>query len=196
MTIEHTNTHPKMTFRRALSIGRRRLREQGLRTSLLWLYGRGIPALTGVPILKYCRVLPQLYIGSQPNQRGFDHLVAEGITAIVNMRIEKDDRIFNLHGMEYLHLPVIDDTAPTVEQIKAGTYFIDQILAHSGNVYIHCGAGVGRAPTMAAAYMLWKGEPLARVIARITAVRPFIYITPPQAALLEQLAAEHDQTTG
>ena len=62
-------------------------------------------------------------------------------------------------------------------------------------VYIHCGAGVGRAPTMAAAYLISTGIDLATAIASIQKVRPFIYIMPPQVEILEHWA-ERKKNTG
>lgn len=186
---------PQMTYRRALAIAVRRLREQGLRTSLLWLYGRGLPAVTGVPILKFCRINDHLYIGSQPKQAGFDHLRSHGINGVVNMRIEADDRRYDMHDMDYCHLPVIDDAAPSPSQVSAGCHFIDTLISNGKRVYIHCGAGVGRAPTMAAAYRIWKGDSLQNTLNIIRQVRPFIFLTPPQMKFLRDFELEQLSNT-
>jgi hypothetical protein len=165
---------------------KRRLRTQGLRTTLLWLYGRGLPGLTGVPLLQFCAVTPQLYVGSQFNRMGKLVLEKQGIHGCVNMRIERDDASFGLALQKYLHLPTIDDDAPSVEHLNQGVDFIHQIILSGGKVYIHCGAGVGRAPTMAAAYLIAQGHSLEEALALIRKVRPFITITPPQMAQLQQ----------
>jgi hypothetical protein len=57
-----------LLLRKGRMILERRLRTQGLRTTLLWLYGRGLPSLTGVPLLQFCQVTPHLYVGSQYNR--------------------------------------------------------------------------------------------------------------------------------
>ncbi len=164
----------------------RRLRTQGLWTTLLWLYGRGLPALTGVPLLQYCQVTPQLYVGSQYNRRGKRMLENSGIHACVNMRIERDDAARGIALAQYLHLPTVDDDAPTIEHLQKGVQFIDGVIQSGGKVYIHCGAGVGRAPTMGAAYLIAQGHTLQEALAMIRKVRPFITITPPQLAQLER----------
>ena len=48
----------------------RRLRTQGLRVTLVWMYARGVPKLTGVPVMRYSRVTPEIYVGSQYREAG------------------------------------------------------------------------------------------------------------------------------
>ena len=170
----------------------RRLHTQGLQTTLLWALGRGLPALTGVPLLQFCQVTPQLYVGSQFNARGKQKLAKNGITAVVNMRIEWDDAAHDLAFSHYLHLPTIDDTAPQDAHLQQGIQFIRENINAGGKVYIHCGGGIGRAPTMAAAYLIAEGNTLDQALALIRNVRPFIFITPPQMDLLRQFAGSHD----
>lgn len=167
-------------IRKALQIVYRRLTEQGLRISLLWLYGRGLPALTGIPLLRFSRITPSLYVGPQYRKNGLRLLQSEGIHAVVNLREEKDDRDFGLAPAQYCYLPTPDDEAPTIEQLHQGVDFIQKIIQQGGKVYIHCGAGVGRAPTMAAAYFIHQGMSVEEAINTIRSVRPFIFITQPQ----------------
>lgn len=175
-------------FRKAFAIITRRLRTQGLGTTLLWAYGRGVPAITGVPMLQYSQVTPHLYVGSQFNTWGKRLLEQQGITGCVNMRIERDDAAHGLALTQYLHLPTIDDDAPTLEHLEKGVTFIREVIQGGGKVYIHCGAGVGRAPTMAAAYLIDEGYSLDESLAMIRKVRPFITITSPQMEQLRSFA--------
>jgi protein-tyrosine phosphatase len=61
-------------------------------------------------------------------------------------------------------------------------------------VYIHCAGGVGRAPTLAAAYLITQGMPLDEALAQIRKVRPFINIVPQQMAGLKEFEARHRGT--
>ncbi|MBK9125708.1 MAG: dual specificity protein phosphatase family protein [Chloroflexi bacterium] len=176
--------------RKGFRILYRRLRDQGVRTTLVWVYGRGLSKLTGVPLLQYSRVTPQLYVGPQFNARGKRHLEAHGITASVNLRTEFDDAAHGLALDHYLHLPVVDDSAPTIEQFERGAAFIHEQIEAGRAVYIHCAGGVGRAPTIAAAYLISTGKSLDDALAAIRKVRPFVSITPPQ---MEQLRAYEAQ---
>lgn len=167
-------------IKKGWNILRRRIRDQGIRTSLLWLYARGVPLLTGVPLLQFSQVTSSIFVGPQYRHNGLKYLQKQGIHAVVNLRIEKDDARLGLAPQYYCYLPTIDDQAPSMEQLFSGVEFIQRIIDDGGKVYIHCGAGVGRAPTMAAAYLISTGFSLVDALALIKKVRPFIYITPPQ----------------
>ena len=99
-----------------------RLRTQGARTTALWAYARGIPKVTGVPLLEYSRVTDSLYVGPQHRANGSRTLLRAGITHIVNMRIEVDDASHGLtQGDEpkfgYCYLPTMDDAAVSPSHI-------------------------------------------------------------------------------
>lgn len=163
-----------------------RLRTQGLYLTMLWLYGRGLPILTGIPIMKYSHITPEIYVGPQYRQAGKSRLEKLGITGSVNLRIEFDDQPHGLALKEYCYIPVINDHAPTIEQLEQGVAFMQRIIANGGKVYIHCQGGLGRAPTMAAAYFIRQGYKLNEAVKLIKQTRPFIEIKPSQIAQLQQ----------
>ncbi len=167
----------------------RRLRTQGLRTTLLWLYARGVPKLTGVPLLEHSEVTPQLYVGPQYGARGKQALERAGITAGVNLRTEFDDAAHGLALAHYCYLPTVDDDAPSAEHLARGVEFVREQIDAGRKVYIHCAGGVGRAPTLAAAYLISTGMPREDAIATIRRARPFIDIMPPQMAALAEFEA-------
>lgn len=173
-------------IQKGIRILTRRISQQGVYVSLLWMFGRGLPMLTGKPILRFSRVTPQLYVGPQYRKNGLDFLKSQGIQAVVNLRIEKDDAKLGLAPAYYCYLPTVDDEAPSPMHLDQGVRFISDMIASGERVYIHCGAGVGRAPTMAAAYLISTGMSLAQALEAIRKVRPFIFITPPQLQALAQ----------
>lgn len=168
-----------------------RIREQGLRTTALWAYARGIPKISGAPLLGYSRVTDSLYVGPQYRRNGRRALLRAGITHIVNMRSEFDDAE---HGLtlgdvasdQYCHLPTVDDEPISDRHIAKGIEFIDRAVRGGGRVYIHCSAGVGRAPSMAAAYLISCGYSAEDALGQIRKVRPFIRPTPMQIEALKQ----------
>jgi dual specificity MAP kinase phosphatase len=160
-----------------------------MKPTLHWLYGRGLPAITGAPVLRYSRVTPQLYLGPQIRRQGVQALQAEGVNASVNMRIEFDDRIKGFDLPSYCYLPTVDDMAPSMEHLFQGVNFIQRELDAGGKVYIHCAGGIGRAPTMAAAYFVSQGDSIDQALKRILAVRPFINLSSEQQQRLEEFAA-------
>ena len=166
-----------------------RLRTQGLRVTLIWLYARIIPTFTGVPVMKYSRVTPEIYVGSQYRKAGKRKLESLGIGYCVNMRIEFDSAEHGLALDNYCHLPTIDDDAPTLEHLDEGVAFIERAVTDGGKVYIHCAGGVGRAPTMAAAYFISQGYSLENALGLIRKARPFISPMPSQIEQLKRFEA-------
>ncbi len=116
---------------------------------------------------------------------------AWGISAVVNMRAEVDDAARGLALEHYLWLPTVDDAVPSLEELQRGADFIAAQIAAKRGVYIHCAAGVGRAPLMAAAYLVSTGMSPEIAWSTIRRRRAFVRPTPPQIAALEQLAQRY-----
>jgi protein tyrosine phosphatase (PTP) superfamily phosphohydrolase (DUF442 family) len=170
-----------------------RVRLQGLPVTFTWAWTRLYLWTVGRPVLHYCRITPDLYVGGQMNGRGWRWLAARGLTASLNMRSEFDDAVCGVDPAGYLWLPTDDDHAPTPDHLRRGVAFIRHVVENGGKVYVHCASGVGRAPTMAAAYLVSTGLSLDEAWALIRKTRPFVKPTPPQRAALEQFAREEVQ---
>jgi dual specificity protein phosphatase-like protein len=168
---------------------RSRLKTQGWRSALIWLFGHGIPKLTGVPVAKYSQITPQIYVGAQVNKLGKQKLAFWGINGSVNMRIEYDDAAHDVAFTHHCYLPTDDGHAPTLTQLQTGIAFIRQRVTAGNKVYIHCRSGIGRAPTMAAAYFMSQGYTLSEAVNLIEKARPFIRLTSRQIDQLHQFAA-------
>jgi predicted protein tyrosine phosphatase len=178
-----------MKLVRGLGILRRRLAEQGLRVTAWWAADHAVRIMTGAPLRRVSQITPQLHVGGQYRRRGWSRMEARGITAVVNMRVEFDDREEGIAPPRYLHLQVVDDVAPTLEQLRRGCAFIAEEEARDGVVYVHCGSGIGRAATMAAAYLIDTSRTEDEAWAIIRASRPFIRPTPPQLEQIQRFAA-------
>ncbi len=166
-----------------------RLIRQGPYRTLLWAFDRYRLFLTGVPTLRHARVTPNLYIGGQMRQEGWRRLQEAGVTSVVNMRREHDDRAAGLPipPDRYLHLPTVDDTPVALEDLKRGADWIAEQVADGGTVYVHCAAGSGRAPSMGAAYLIAHHAMTAdEALAAIRRARPFIMPMPSQVKRLHE----------
>jgi predicted protein tyrosine phosphatase len=177
-----------MKLLRGLGILRQRLSEQGLRVTVWWAADHVVRIITGAPLRRVSQITPQLHVGGQYRRRGWSRMEARGITAVVNMRVEFDDQEAGIAPPRYLHLRVVDDQAPTLEQLYDGSAFIAKELARKGAVYVHCGSGIGRAATMAAAHLISTGRTEQESWALIRASRPFIRPTPPQIEQIRRFA--------
>ena len=175
---------------KGLNIVWTRLTGQGLWVTALWAADHAVRMITGANIRRVSQITPKLHVGGQFRHRGWRRLSGRGITAVVNMRIEFDDQEAGVAPPRYLYLPTVDDTAPSLEHLQQGVAFIEQEIAQGGGVYVHCGSGVGRAPTMAAAYLVHTGLTAEQAWARIRKARPFIRPTAAQVAQLERFAVQ------
>ena len=158
----------------------RRLRRDGCAETFRWLGGHVLPCLTGVPLPRYSRVVPELFVGAQIGRVGKRTLHRRGVRASINMRAEFDDAARGVALADHLWLPTIDGEAPLLDHLWQGVAFIERIVAAGGKVYVHCESGVGRAPTMAAAFLLARGMELEAALELLRRARPFIDPTPPQ----------------
>ena len=87
-------------------------------------------------------------------------------------------------GVNYLHLPIADDEPVPVREFDR---ILDAIAVNirKGNVLLHCGVGVSRAPSLAAAYMDAVGfRNVDAALKEIRQVRPFIH---PSSTLVTSL---------
>jgi predicted protein tyrosine phosphatase len=165
-----------------------RLREQGPRATMLWVTEHAVRVTTGAPRMRTSKIEPGIVVGGQYRRRGWPALQREGVTAVLSLREEFCDAEAGIAPASYLRLATPDDEAPTLEQMKEGVAFIERELEHGGGVYVHCGAGVGRAATMAAAYFVAQHATPDEAWARIRRVRPFVRPTARQKQALEAWA--------
>ncbi|HEY2497605.1 MAG TPA: dual specificity protein phosphatase [Candidatus Angelobacter sp.] len=99
------------------------------------------------------------------NDENMAELVKRGVTHIIDMQIEFDDRpLAEGHPVKVLYNPTEDDFLPKPPQLfQAGVDFALEALGEPDNkIYIHCAAGVHRAPMMTLAIMRALGWPLEK----------------------------------
>ena len=97
-------------------------------------------------------------------------VVREGVTHIIDMQIEFDDtRLAEPYGVRVLWNPTDDDFRPKpAELFRRGVDFALKALEDTETkVFVHCAAGVHRAPMMALAILRAQGWSLEDAVARI-----------------------------
>jgi protein tyrosine phosphatase (PTP) superfamily phosphohydrolase (DUF442 family) len=119
--------------------------------------GVAVPADVAA-IHNFVAVDATLWRGGAPGAEGYRALAAAGVVTIVDLRAEDDldvprDLLDEL-GLSLVAIPVRDGQAPSPTQVER---FLAAVGASTGPVYLHCGAGVGRTGTMAAAYVVSRG---------------------------------------
>jgi protein-tyrosine phosphatase len=141
--------------------------------------------LTGIPAPRFSRLSERLYVGARIGHAGKLRLLRLGVSASVNLRADFDDLAHGLAFPDHLHLPVENGQPPTLAQLGKGVEFIGRVTSAGGSVYVHCDLGVGRAPLLAAAYLVSTGWPEAEALHELQRLRPFVEFT---SAQREQLA--------
>jgi dual specificity MAP kinase phosphatase len=166
----------------------RRIIEHGIIATYLWITDKVLRRVKGFSPSHISEVIPGLYVGGQQTKRGLNQMRALGITAVVNMREESDDATRGVTLDHYLWLPVTDDAAPVLDDLDRGSRFIKTQLSEGRGVYVHCASGVGRAPTLATAYLVYAGKTASDAWSMVREGRPFIRPTPPQIEIISEYA--------
>ncbi|MEA3210267.1 MAG: hypothetical protein QOE70_3324 [Chthoniobacter sp.] len=127
---------------------------------------------------RWNEVTPRVWIGALPDEIDARAAVAAGVTAVLDLTVE-----FSapepFRAVRYLHLPVLDLTAPTPAQLEAAIDFIERESA-LGIVLVHCKAGYSRTAGAVGAWLLATGQTptVDATVARLRAARPGIVIRP------------------
>lgn len=145
-------------------------------------------------ILNFSYVLPKTLAGMarpgliNPLADDLAFLKSEGISAILSLSESPlEEGMVREKGFSYLHIPVNDFTAPTIEQVEQCVEFVERMLTvEKRPVVIHCGAGCGRTGTMLACYFTKRGKTAEEAIADVRSMRPCSIETDGQKALVYQ----------
>lgn len=141
-----------------------------IRTTFTRFYERFRNYFSGLPNYSYSKVAPKLFVGGQYKANAYGLLSSWGIKAVVNMRQVKDINVPD--DFSVLQLKTKDWTPPTIEDLRRGVEFIDDHILKDEGVYIHCRLGEGRGPSMAAAYLVYKGMTAEEAVDSIRLHRP------------------------
>ncbi|CAK9198200.1 unnamed protein product [Sphagnum troendelagicum] len=118
----------------------------------------------------FARITGQLIVGSQPqNAADINTLYnSETVRAIESLQESSEDlNNFNegqdcrQKGIAYERVPIIDETPSSVQtQLPVAVGILAKAIREKADgpgqkVYLHCRAGLGRSPSVAAAYLYW-----------------------------------------
>lgn len=120
-------------------------------------------------------IRPALLVGEYPLPEDAAWLAEEhGVTAVVSLQDDADlagkglelralERAYRTHGLAFHRIPVPDgDDRNLAARLGEIVATISRVVDEGGRVYLHCNAGLNRAPTAAIAYLhVREGLPLA-----------------------------------
>ncbi|HXQ20345.1 MAG TPA: dual specificity protein phosphatase family protein [Candidatus Acidoferrales bacterium] len=111
-------------------------------------------------------ILPNLLVGEYPTPADALWLRAErGVTAVLSLQDDADlaskglelaeiTRAYEAHALRFHRMPVPDcDNEVLAARLDAIVGLLDELLSSGERVYLHCNAGMNRAPTVAIAYL-------------------------------------------
>jgi protein-tyrosine phosphatase len=126
------------------------------------------------------QVWERLFVGGVTDAEELADANPDGITTVISLsEVAIQTRRENVN---YVHLPIEDDVPVPIRQF----YSVMDVIRKNirwGTVLLHCGVGVSRAPSLAAAYMDAVGfKNVDAALKEIRQVRPFIH---PSTVLVE-----------
>lgn len=159
-----------------------------------WTLG---PVLLGQEISRLyyrqqCRAWNELtsrvWIGRVLTAKEAGAAVRQGVTAVLDLTAEFSESA-PLRSLAYRNIPVLDLTAPTVDQLEEMAIFIEEESA-KGVVYVHCKIGYSRTAAAAVAFLLQTGKvrTVSEAIHFLRQVRPPIVIRPEVMTALDAFA--------
>ncbi len=82
-----------------------------------------------------------------------DWILKQGVTSIITMTENALPKEWVSH-IGYLHVPTPDLSAPDMDRIDIAVDFIHKKISNDQAVMVHCAAGMGRAGTILACYLV------------------------------------------
>ena len=118
-----------------------------------------------------------------------------GVSHILDMQIEFDDTALAApYGIRVLWNPIDDDFQPKAPDVfERGVEFAREALEEDGTrLFIHCAAGIHRAPMMALAILCSTGWKMAEALEVMEKRRPVVDFAPVYVDSVRRYLEERD----
>jgi len=132
------------------------------------------------------KVTPEVWIGRVLTEREAAAARRLGVTAVLDLTAEfSETKAFR--SLKYRNIPILDLTAPSIEQLQEMATFIDE-ESRQGIVYVHCKIGYSRTAAATSSYLLQTGQvrSVAEAVARLRQIRPAIVVRPEVLSALSE----------
>jgi len=121
-------------------------------------------------MINFDRVTSNIFVGSYPQSPQDIDRLGEGarITAVVNLQSDDDlkslrvdwprlRKRYDKYGINVCRHPILDfDPDDLTRRIRSAVTQVGALEAVGHRIYIHCTAGVGRAPAVTIGHLAWN----------------------------------------
>jgi protein-tyrosine phosphatase len=146
--------------------------------------------LPEMPFSESYWVIPGVFLAGEHPSRNDDSFIQKRIQSLVKMGIsvfydltQKNEGLIRYDKIlfheaeevkrvaEYKNFPIQDFTAPSARIVKSILDAIDQDISSGKQIYVHCGAGIGRTGTVVGSYLVRHGLSGQAALERIAELR-------------------------
>lgn len=120
-------------------------------------------------MIHYNTILDDIFVGTYPQDSDDIAELREvlGITAILNLQTDSDMQAWGLdwahvsgyykqYDIDLARVPIVDfDPVDLRKELANGVDALDTLVEQGHCVYVHCTAGIGRAPAVVIAWLAW-----------------------------------------
>jgi protein-tyrosine phosphatase len=151
--------------------------------------------------MNFSPITDDLFIGTTPSSRDYNHLRDLGVRLVINMRVERwPHRDLHPSPLQLLWIPTFDSpfVPIPIRALHRGANAALDVIQKGGKVYAHCAGGVHRGVTMGSCILIAQGHDPHAAMTLVKEKRliadPFIfYIRPRILKFAEQWQAARSQ---
>lgn len=136
-------------------------------------------------------IIPGLHLGAAPSRRAARRIAAAGVSYAVDLRADTSaGRSPWPDAVQVFSCPLVEYEAPDLQSLLGITKQIAALIDSGEIVYVHCRAGVQRAPMVTCAVLVCMGWALADAFRLISSRRGVTAMSEAQLGVLKKLSAE------
>jgi protein-tyrosine phosphatase len=135
-------------------------------------------------------VIPGLHMGAAPSRRAARAIARAGVSYAVDLRAGPERRSPWPPTVQTFSCPLEEYEAPSVGALIGISKQVAALIEAGEIVYVHCRAGIQRAPLVACAVLIQMGWKLPDAFRLVSSRRAVAAMSDDQLAVLRELEAE------